>query len=129
MTAKEIVLAYAQALGKGDVPAAFSFFSEDVKWHQPGSNQFSGVKQGADEIGKMIGGMMEISKGTFALAPNGDLMVNGNLVAMPLRFSGTIEDRKMDMAGIDLFKVENEKITEVWLFSEDQEAENVFWGK
>lgn len=28
MTAKEIVLAYAQALGKGDVPAAFSFFSE-----------------------------------------------------------------------------------------------------
>jgi len=73
--------------------------------------------------------MMETSKGTFALAPNGDLMVNGDLVDMPLRFSGTIEDRKMDMAGIDLFKVENEKITEVWLFSEDQEAENVFWGK
>lgn len=129
MTAKEVIMAYAEALGKGDVPTAFSFFCEEVQWHQPGNNQFSGLKKGADEIGKMIGAMMEVSKGTFALTPNGNLMVNGNLVAMPLRFSGTIDDRKMDMAGIDLFKVEAGKITEIWLFSEDQEAEDTFWGK
>lgn len=129
MTAKEVVIAYGEALGKGDVPTAFSYFSENVQWHQPGNNQFSGLKKGADEIGQMIGGMMEVSKGTFALTPNGNLMVNGELVAMPLRFRGTIDDRKMDMAGIDLFKVENGKITEVWLFSDDQEAEDTFWGK
>lgn len=129
MTAKEVIMAYAEALGKGDVPTAFSFFSEEVQWHQPGSNQFSGLKKGADEIGKMIGAMMEVSKGTFALTPNGNLMINGNLVAMPLRFSGTIDDRKMDMVGIDLFQVEAGKITEVWLFSEDQEAEDTFWGR
>lgn len=129
MTAKEVVIAYAEALGKGDVPTAFSYFSEGVKWHQPGDNQFSGLKKGADEIGKMIAGMMEVSKGTFALTPNSNLMVNGDLVAMPLRFSGSIDERKLDMLGVDLFKVENEKITEVWLFSDDQEAENAFWGK
>lgn len=129
MTAIEVVIAYGEALGKGDIPTAFSYFSDNVKWHQPGDNQFSGLKNGANEIGKMIAGMMEVSKGTFALTPNGNLMVNGELVAMPLRFSGTIEDRKMDMNGIDLFKVENGKITEVWLFSGDQEAENTFWGK
>lgn len=129
MTAKEVIIAYAGALEKGDVPTAFSYFSEDVQWHQPGNNQFSGIKNGSDEIGKMIGGMMEVSKGTFALAPNGNLMVNGNLVAMPLRFSGTIDDRSMDMPGIDLFKVEAGKITEVWLFSDDQETEDIFWGK
>ena len=116
MNGKEVITAYAEALGKGDVATAFSFFSEEVQWHQPGNNQFSGSKKGADEIGKMIGGMMEVSKGTFALTPNGNLMINGNLVAMPLRFSGTIDDRKMDMAGIDLFKVEAGKITAIWLF-------------
>lgn len=129
MKAKEVIMAYAEALGKGDVPTAFLYFSEKVQWHQPGNNQFSGLKSGADEIGKMIGGMMEVSGGTFALTPAGNLMVNGNLVAMPLRFSGTIDDRKMDMSGIDLFLVEEGKITEVWLFSDDQEAEDTFWGE
>jgi hypothetical protein len=56
-------------------------------------------------------------------------MVNDNLVAMPLRFSGTNDDRNMDISGLDLFKVEAGKITEVWLFSDDQEAEDAFWGK
>ena len=51
MTAKEIVVSYADALGKGNIPTAFSFFSAEVQWHQPGNNQFSGLKKGADEIG------------------------------------------------------------------------------
>lgn len=128
MTAKEIVLAYAEALAKADVPSAFSYFSTAVQWHQPGNNQFSGTKKGADEIGKMIAGMMDVSRGSFALKPNGNIMANGNLVAMPLRFSGTIDNRNLDMTGIDLFKVENGKITEVWLFSDDQNVEDAFWG-
>ena len=49
MTPKEVIMAYAEALGKGDVPAAFSFFSTEIKWHQPGANQFSGIKTGADD--------------------------------------------------------------------------------
>ena len=32
------------------------------------------------------------------------------------------------MPGIDLFKVEAGKIIEIWLFSDDQEAEDAFWG-
>ncbi len=128
MKAKEVVLAYAEALGKGDVATAFSHFSPNVVWYQPGSNRFSGAKQGSDAIGKMIGGMMDISQGTFALSPTGDLMVNGDLVAMPLRFTGKIADRNLDMQGIDLFKVEEGKITAVWLFSENQTEEDNFWG-
>ena len=129
MTPKEVVVAYAEALGKGDVPAAFSFFSSEAKWYQPGTHQFAGIKNGTDEIGKMLGGMMEAAKGTFALKPNGNIMVNGNLVAMPVRFSGIIDDRKIDMDGIDLFEVSEGKIAGVWLFSDDQEVEDTFWGK
>ncbi len=129
MTPKEVVGAYAEALGKGNVPAAFSFFSAEVKWHQPGNHQFAGIKIGIDEIGKMLSGMMEAAKGTFTLQPNGNMMVNGNFVVMPVRFSGSIVDRLIDMTGIDLFEVRDEKITRVWLFSDDQEVEDAFWGK
>jgi ketosteroid isomerase-like protein len=129
MEPKEVVIAYAAALEKGDIPTAFSYFSTEVQWHQPGNNQFSGVKVGADEISGMIGSMMKVSLGTFALKPNGNLMVNDNLVSMPVNFSGKIDNQVMDMSGVDLFKVEKGKITEVWLFSEDQEKEDSFWGK
>ncbi|HMC00184.1 MAG TPA: nuclear transport factor 2 family protein [Flavobacteriaceae bacterium] len=129
MTPKEVIVAYAEALGKGDIPTAFSFFSTEAKWHQPGNNQFSGIKNGTDEIGKMLGGMMEATKGTFVLQPNGNMMDNGSFVAMPVRFSGTIDDRKIDMTGIDLFDVKEGKITEVWLFSDDQKLEDKFWEK
>ena len=30
--------------------------------------------------------------------------------------------------GIDLFKIENGKIQEVWTFAEQQSAEDTFWG-
>lgn len=129
MTPKEVVVAYAEALGKGDIPAAFSFFSSDAKWHQPGTHQFSGIKNGPDEIGKMIGGMMETTKGTFAIKPNGNLMVNGNFVVMPVQFSGRVENRNIDMTGVDLFEVKDERIVGVWLFSDNQEVEDTFWGK
>lgn len=32
------------------------------------------------------------------------------------------------MNGVDLFEVVNGKIVQVWLFSENQAAEDVFWG-
>ena len=127
MTPKEIVMAYSKALEKGDIPTAFSFFSKEAKWHQPGANQFSGIKNGSDEIGQMLGGMMEISKGTFIVKPNGNLLVNGNFVIMPVRFTGSIDKRTIDMAGIDLFEIEQGKISAVWLFSDDQKMEDEFW--
>ncbi|WP_440881465.1 nuclear transport factor 2 family protein [Tenacibaculum sp. C7A-26P2] len=129
MTPKEVVIAYAEALGKGDIPTAFSYFSNEIKWHQPGSNKFSGTKNGPNGVGEMFSQMMDISKGTFALKPNGNIMENNDLVVMPVRFSGEIENRKIDMAGIDLFKVVDGKVTEVWLFSDDQVVEDNFWGK
>lgn len=129
MTPKEVVSAYAIALGEGNIPAAFSFFSTEVNWYQPGTHQFSGRKIGTDEIGKMFGGMMEAARGTFTLKPNGNMMSNGNFVVMPVRFTGRIQDRFIDMTGIDLFEVRDEKITAVWLFSDDQEAEDAFWGR
>lgn len=128
MEPKDVVIAYVEALSKGDITTAFSYFSTEVLWHQPGNNQYSGIKKGADDISKMISAMMEATQGTFALRPMGNLMVNGNLVAMPLNFSGMNQEKKLDMSGIDLFKIENDKITEVWLFSDNQQDEDAFWG-
>ncbi|MBP6022953.1 nuclear transport factor 2 family protein [Ferruginibacter sp.] len=127
MTAKEVVEAYSIALSKGDIPTAFSYFSPDAKWHQPGNNKFSGTKSGLEAIGKMLGDMMGATQGSLAIKPAGAMMVNGNFVSCPVRFSAKSGNKTVDMNGNDLYEVADGKIVQVWLFSEDQTAEDGFW--
>lgn len=128
MTAKEVVEAYSIALSKGDVPTAFSHFSPNAKWHQPGNNKFSGTQTGLEAIGKMLSEMMAVTQGTLEIKPAGAMMVNGNLVSCPVRFSAKSGDKSVEMDGNDLYEVVDDKIVQVWLFSEDQIAEDLFWN-
>lgn len=123
-----VTAAYFDALARGDVPTAMAQLGDDVVWHQPGSNRFSGTHTGPEAVGALIGQMMQVSGGTFALEVTGEPMVNGALVAYPVRFSGRRDGEQMDMPGIDLLTVRDGKIVEVHLFSADGEAEDRFWG-
>lgn len=124
-----IAATYFGALAQGDIPTVMAQFSPDVVWHQPGAHQFSGVHTGVDGVGALLGGMMETTAGTFALVVTGPAMVNGEMVALPVRFSGTHGDASMDMAGVDLLTVRDGKIIAVHLFSEDGISEDAFWGQ
>ena len=113
---------------KGDVPTAFSHFSPNAKWHQPGNNKFSGTQTGLEAIGKMLSEMMAVTQGSLAIKPAGAMMVNGNFVSCPVRFSAKSGDKSVEMDGNDLYEVVDGKIVQVWLFSEDQIAEDLFWN-
>ena len=128
MTAKEVVEAYSVALSQGDVPTAFSHFSPNAKWHQPGNNKFSGTQTGLEAIGKMLSEMMAVTQGTLVIKPASAMMVNGNFVSCPVRFSAKNGDKSVEMDGNDLYEVVDGKIVQVWLFSEDQIAEDLFWN-
>jgi len=124
-----VAATYFDALGRGDVPTAMAQLGAAVVWHQPGANRFSGEHVGVEGVGALLGGMMEASHGSFQLAVTGPAMVNGELVAVPVRFSGRREGASMDMAGVDLLTIRDGKIVEVHLFSEDGAAEDEFWGR
>lgn len=123
-----VTTAYFDALANGDIKGAMSHFDQNVEWHQPGENQFSGVHQGPEAVGALVGGMYEVSGGTFSLQVTGAPMLNGWCVVYPVRFTGEREGRVLDMNGIDLITVDNGKIVAVHLFSEDSAAEDRFWG-
>jgi len=128
-TPAAVAATYFDALGRGDVPTAMAQLSDAVVWHQPGANRFSGDHVGVEGVGAMLGGMMEASQGSFKLSVSGPAMVNGELVAVPVRFSGSRDAVSMDMSGVDLLTVRDGKIAEVHLFSEDGPAEDAFWGR
>lgn len=131
-----VVATYFDALGRGDFPTVMAKFSDDVVWHQPGAHRFFGDHKGVPAIGALLGGMgallggmMEASAGSFQLTVTGPAMVNGELVAVPVRFAGHRADAAMDMAGVDLLTVRDGKIVEVHLFSADGPSEDAFWGR
>jgi ketosteroid isomerase-like protein len=128
-TPTTVATTYFDALGRGDMATVMAQFDPAVVWHQPGANRFSGTHIGVEGVGALLGGMMEASGGSFALVVSGPAMVNGDLVAVPVRFSGTRDDAAMDMAGVDLLTIRDGKIVAVHLFSEDAISEDDFWGQ
>ena len=129
MTNIDIAKSYIKAVQTNDQAALGNLMSPLIIWHQPGNNQFSGTKNGIAEFGAMMGGMMEKSGGTFAITHAHRYVANDDLVAVEIEFSGQREGAKVDQPGIDLLRIADGKIVEVWLFSSDPEQEDAFWGK
>lgn len=125
----EIAKAYIKAAQTGDQATLASIISPDVVWHQPGSNRFSGTHHGMAAVGPMLGGMMEVSNGTFTINKADHFMANGDWVAITIEFSGEANGNELRQPGVDLIRIDNGKIVEVRLFSSNQAAEDAFWGK
>jgi hypothetical protein len=101
----------------------------DIVWHQPGRNRFSGTHRGLPAVVQMIGGMMEVSGGTFAITRAVRFMVNGDWVTVEIEFAAQRDGMMLAQPGIDLLRIENGRIVEARLFSSDQDAEDAFWGQ
>jgi ketosteroid isomerase-like protein len=123
-----VVKSYFAHLAKGEMEQVGQLIADDIVWHQPGNHQASGTYKGKQELFPHLGKMMEMTKGTLKLEPK-YIMANNDLVSVVMHFSAQRDGASMSMDGVDLLKVQDGKIKEVWLFSEDQEAENKFWGR
>lgn len=128
MSAIDVVGQYGAAMAAGDMAALAATFSPDAVWHQPGANQVSGDHIGPDAILAHLGRFMELSGGTFALETE-SATESGDLVSATVRFRAQREGQPdLDQHGVDVFRVADGRIAEVWLISEDQAAEDRFWG-
>lgn len=128
-TAIETARKYIQAVQSGDQAALGALLSPDLAWHQPGNNRFSGTHRGVQAVGKMIGEMMTVSQGTFAIPRANGFMLNGDWVAVEIEFEGRRNGLVLSQRGIDLLRIADGKIVEARLFSSDQAQEDVFWGR
>jgi len=123
-----VVRKYFDALAVNDLDTVGALLSPDVVWHQPGANRFSGRRSGSGSVFAMIGGMVETSGGTFRIDRVDHLMGNGDLVAATIHFTASRDGAELAMDGVDLLRVVDDLIVEVWLFGADQPAEDEFWG-
>ena len=122
----EVFNAYTEALSKGDFEAVFETMSDNIVWHMGGESPLSGIIKGKQVLGERLGEFTKRSNGTFRVITNwaasNDCFVAASVVSLAER-----GEEKLNNPGIDLFRIENEKIQEVWTFSEQQAVEDKFW--
>ena len=122
----EVFNAYTEALSKGDFEAVFETISDNIVWHMGGESSLSGIIKGKQALGERLGEFTKRSNGTFRVITNwaasNDCFVAASVVSLAER-----EEEKLNNPGIDLFRIEDKKIQEVWTFSEQQAVEDKFW--
>ena len=126
--AMKVFDAYRDALERGDFAGVFATISDTIVWHMGGESSLSGTVAGKQALGERLGEFAKRSDGTFKVITNwaasNDCFVAASVVSAAQRGSDKLND-----PGIDLFKIENGKIQEVWTFAEQQSAEDTFWDK
>ena len=126
--AMKVFNAYRTALERGDFAGVFATISDTIVWHMGGESSLSGTVVGKQALGERLGEFAKRSGGTFKVTTNwaasNDCFVAASVVSVAERGSDKLND-----PGIDLFKIENGKIQEVWTFAEQQSAEDTFWDK
>ena len=122
----EVFNAYTEALSKGDFEAVFETISDNIVWHMGGESSLSGIIKGKQALGERLGEFAKRSNGTFRVITNwaasNDCFVAASVVSLAEK-----EGEKLNDPGIDLFKIDNGKIQEVWTFAEQQDEEDKFW--
>ena len=126
--AMKVFDAYRAALERGDFTGVFATISDAIVWHMGGESSLSGTVIGKQALGERLGEFAKRSGGTFKVITNwaasNKCFVAASVVSVAQRGSDKLND-----PGIDLFKIENDKIQEVWTFAEQQSAEDTFWDK
>lgn len=123
-----VVEKYFSSLAKGDLETLGGLLADDVIWHQPGQGKLSKTYYGKSEVFELFGKFMAISQNSFKIDSVLSIMANGPFVAAQIHFSAKKSGgQSISMDGIDLMKIEKNKIKEVFLFSADGNAEDSFW--
>ena len=73
-----VVRDFVNALKQGNQARLAELLDPNIVWYQPGKNKFSGVIKGKENVLAMVGGMFEVSQGTFQLSEIKWLTPNAN---------------------------------------------------
>ena len=129
MTHPNAVLLRAQidALARGDLTKAMSFYTEDAIFHYPGANPLSGEYRGKAAVLELLGRVMEITKGRFHPEVH-DILASDDHVAALVTVHAERDDRRAEWKSIDLFHVRDGRLSEHWVHEVDQDAVDRFFG-
>jgi ketosteroid isomerase-like protein len=112
------------AFAAGDLVRLGELFADDIVWHMPGGNPLSGDYRGKQEVFALFGTLADQTAGTFRAEVH-DLLANdthrvGHCHRYPRRWQPHNQ--------VNVLHLSDGKVTEGWMASTDQQAEDEFWA-
>jgi ketosteroid isomerase-like protein len=116
------------AFGTGDLDALQNrFFAEDIRWHFPGRSPFGGDYAGMAEVLGWLGRSFEASEGTIRVELR-DVIGNDEHVVALTTIRAERAGKKLNDDTVQVFRVRDGKVTEVWSHPADLYASDEFWS-
>jgi hypothetical protein len=117
---------YVAAIRAGDRPAAFALFADDVVGHVPGRSPVAGEKRGKAAVVGYLEGAVARAHGDVTVELI-DMLVGRENIALIVRERLVDGDRVLDMRRANVYRVQDDRITEVWIYEHDQYAVDAFF--
>ncbi len=111
----------------GDLDAMLDTFTDDVVWHSPGTNRFSGRFDGKDAVIQRLGRMFEAG-----LSPRfeiHDIVANDeHVVALVHLHIGNPKGERYDQPQVQVMHILDGRISELWSMNQDQAVLDLLMG-
>jgi uncharacterized protein len=127
VAAQEVLRAYIEAVRAGDRAAAFALFADDVVGHVPGRSAVAGEKRGKAAVVGYIEGAFARAHGDVEVELL-DTLTGAEHMALLVHERLADGDRVLDIRRANVYRVQDGKITEIWIFEHDQYAVDEWFG-
>jgi uncharacterized protein len=115
------------AFQQGDLDTVRGLFDPNLVWHLPGHNHLSGDHVGVDNVLALFGRNFQETGGTFKVETHDILGNDSHAVALAI-VSGEKDGKRLNDRFTHVIHLSNGKVTESWIFNENQDKTDEFWG-
>jgi uncharacterized protein len=123
----DLLAAQIEALARGDIVAAMSFYTDDVVFHYPGRNPLSRDYRGKGEVLALLSKVMQITNGAFRPEVH-DILASDDHVAALVTVRAERDGIPVEWLSVDLFHVRDGMLSEHWVHEVDQDVVDQFWS-
>jgi uncharacterized protein len=115
----QLVRRSLDALSRGDLDGAFAEVTDEITWHAPGTNRFSGRFDGKQAITDRFRRMADA--GVTTQLEIHDVVANDeHVVALVHVHVETADGRRYDQPQVNVMHLRDGKIAEFWIMNQDQ---------
>jgi len=104
-----------QARARQDWETVAALLADDVAWHEPGDQDFSGDSRGRDAVLALMRKLDVVTQGTFELEPEAFVNAVAHSAAL-VRWSAERDGKRTAGSEIAVFRFRDDQIAEVWFY-------------
>lgn len=125
-TNEETMRRYGEAWSAGDYAGMQALMGDDVVLHLFGHSPLAGTFRGKKELADIVRIIQEVTD--RQLIELHDILVGGDHAAALVRERMTRHGNTVELERVFVYHLRDGKITEVWIFDQDQVAVDALWS-